>query len=102
MAPPWSSPTTAIAATAPASPSRPSPMCPRTSESLPELVAPLIGRPVAEPQPLDGGITNRNFRVRTAEGDFVVRVYGEKTAALGIDRPAERLATEPAARPRVG
>jgi thiamine kinase-like enzyme len=77
-------------------------MCPRTSESLAELVAPLIGRPIADPEPLDGGITNRNFRVRTPEGDFVVRVFGEKTAALGIDRSAERLATEAAARAGVG
>jgi Ser/Thr protein kinase RdoA (MazF antagonist) len=77
-------------------------MCARTSDSLADLVAPLIGRPVANPEPLDGGITNRNFRVRTAEGDFVVRVFGEKTATLGIDRLAERLATEAAARAGVG
>jgi aminoglycoside phosphotransferase (APT) family kinase protein len=77
-------------------------MCPRASEPLAELVRPLIGAPLAEPEPLDGGITNRNFRVRTAEGDFVVRVYGEKTSALGIDRSAERAATAAAAQAGVG
>src|SRR5437763_6701174 len=93
----WSSPTTATAATARASRSRPPPMCPRTSE-----LASLIGAPLGDPEPLDGGITNRNFRVRTAEGDFVVRVFGEKTSALGIDRTAERAAAEAAARAGVG
>jgi aminoglycoside phosphotransferase (APT) family kinase protein len=42
---------------------------------------------------LDGGITNHNFRV----GDVVVRCPGENTSALGIDREAERAATERAA-----
>jgi thiamine kinase-like enzyme len=73
-------------------------MYPRTSESLTSL----IGVPLGDPEPLDGGITNRNFRVRTAEGDFVVRFFGEKTSALGIDRNAERAATEAAARAGVG
>jgi thiamine kinase-like enzyme len=72
-------------------------MCPRTSE-----LASLIGVPLCDPEPLDGGITNRNFRVRTAEGDFVVRVFGDKTSDLGIDRSAERAATEAAARAGVG
>jgi thiamine kinase-like enzyme len=72
-------------------------MCPRTSE-----LASLIGEPLGEPEPLDGGITNRNFRVRTAEGDFVVRMFGAETSALGIDRGAERVATEAAARAGVG
>src|SRR5436309_5472406 len=94
---PWSSRTTATAATAHASPSRLPPMCPRTSE-----LASLIGSPLGDLEPLDGGITNRNFRVRTAEGDFVVREFGDKTSALGIDRRAERAATEAAARVGVG
>jgi thiamine kinase-like enzyme len=77
-------------------------MCPRTSESLAELVRPLIGEPIGDPEPLDGGITNRNFRVRTEQGDFVVRLFGPKTSALGIDRDAERAATEAAAQAGVG
>ncbi|MCI0458027.1 MAG: ethanolamine utilization protein EutH [Gemmataceae bacterium] len=38
---------------------------------------------------LGGGLTNRNFKV-DADGDsFVVRIYGEGTEALGIDRERE-------------
>jgi thiamine kinase-like enzyme len=77
-------------------------MCPRTSDSLAERVRPLIGEPLGEPAPLDGGITNRNFRVRTREGDFVVRLFGAKSSDLGIDRGAERAATEAAAGVGVG
>jgi Ser/Thr protein kinase RdoA (MazF antagonist) len=77
-------------------------MCPRTSESIADLVRPLIGEPLGEPEPLAGGITNHNFRVRTSEGDFAVRVFGKGTSALGIDRDAERAATEAAARAGVG
>ncbi|HEY2603969.1 MAG TPA: choline kinase family protein [Thermoleophilaceae bacterium] len=77
-------------------------MSPRTSESIAELVRPLIGEPLAEPEPLAGGITNHNFRVRTDRGEFAVRVFGRGTAALGIDRDAERAATENAARSGVG
>ena len=47
--------------------------------------------------PLDGGITNRNFRVRFGERDCVLRLPGRDTELLGIDRAAERLATERAA-----
>jgi aminoglycoside phosphotransferase (APT) family kinase protein len=43
--------------------------------------------------PLGGGITNHNFRA----GDVVVRLCGEGTAELGIDRDVERAATEVAA-----
>ncbi|HEY1597763.1 MAG TPA: phosphotransferase [Thermoleophilaceae bacterium] len=77
-------------------------MCPRTSESIADLVRPLIGEPLGEPEPLTGGITNHNFRVRTAEGEFAVRVFGKGTSALGIDRDAERAATEAAAHAGVG
>jgi thiamine kinase-like enzyme len=54
--------------------------------------------PLAEdPVPLDGGITNRNFRVRFTERECVVRLPGRDTDLLGIDRRAERIATERAA-----
>jgi thiamine kinase-like enzyme len=62
----------------------------------------LIGEPLAEPEPLDGGITNRNFRVRTDRGDFVVRVFGRGTSQLGIDRRTEQAAAEAAAAAGVG
>ena len=47
--------------------------------------------------PLDGGITNRNFRVNFGGTDYVVRLPGKNTDLLGIDREAERLATKRAA-----
>ena len=67
------------------------------SESL-ERLAPLLGQLEGEPLPLDGGITNRNFRVRLGGSDVVVRLPGKDTALLGIDREAEREANECAAR----
>jgi thiamine kinase-like enzyme len=53
--------------------------------------------PASEPVPLDGGLTNRNFRVRFGERDTVVRLCGKETDALGIDRDTEALATAQAA-----
>jgi aminoglycoside phosphotransferase (APT) family kinase protein len=60
---------------------------------LESSVAPLRG----EPRQLDGGITNRNFRVTLGDADYVVRRPGKDTELLGIDRDAERLANEAAA-----
>ncbi len=54
-------------------------------------------RSSGEPQPLDGGITNRNFRVTLGGADYVIRRPGKDTDLLGIDREAERLANEAAA-----
>jgi thiamine kinase-like enzyme len=54
----------------------------------------LKGAPVA----LEGGITNRNFRVCMGGAEYVVRLPGRDTGLLGIDRRAERLAGETAAR----
>jgi thiamine kinase-like enzyme len=46
---------------------------------------------------LGGGITNRNFRVDVDRtGSFVVRLSGKDTELLGIDRDAERFATQAA------
>jgi thiamine kinase-like enzyme len=56
-------------------------------------LAPLQG----EPRELDGGITNRNFRVTLGGADYVVRLPGKDTELLGIDRSAELLANEAAA-----
>jgi Predicted choline kinase involved in LPS biosynthesis len=39
--------------------------------------------------PLEGGITNRNYRVRVGDETFVLRLPGAETALLGIDREAE-------------
>jgi thiamine kinase-like enzyme len=61
-----------------------------------------LGARVGEPVPLEGGITNRNFRLRLGEDDYVLRVPGKDTGALGIDRGAEAAATELAARVGAG
>lgn len=69
-------------------------------DPLRAIVARLAGRlgaVGAEPVPLDGGITNRNFRVRFGDRDCVLRLPGRDTELLGIDRAAERIATERAA-----
>ena len=56
-----------------------------------------LGPADGEPVPLEGGITNRNFRVRFGGDDYVVRLPGKDTALLGIDRETERLASNAAA-----
>ena len=61
--------------------------------SLEQSLGPAAGAPV----PLDGGITNRNFRVRFGDRECVLRLTGRDTALLGINRDAERLASERAA-----
>ena len=57
----------------------------------------VLGRPEGAPEPLDGGITNRNFRARFDGRDYVIRVPGKDTSLLEIDRGAERVANERAA-----
>jgi thiamine kinase-like enzyme len=57
-----------------------------------------LGEAESEPTPLDGGITNKNFRVSMGGSEYVIRVPGKDTALLGIDRIAERAANEAAAR----
>ncbi len=56
-----------------------------------------LGPRSGEPSALDGGITNRNFRVTLGARDYVIRLPGKDTSLLGIDREAERLAGEAAA-----
>ena len=63
---------------------------------------PALGAAEGEPEVLDGGITNRNFRVTAGGREVVVRLPGKDTELLGIDRDAERAATEAAARLRLG
>ena len=46
---------------------------------------------------LSGGITNRNYRVETGGEVFVLRISGEKTDLLGIDREQEYAANHAAA-----
>jgi len=62
-------------------------------QRLESSLGPLNG----EPSPLEGGITNRNYRVTLGERQYVIRQPGKDTDLLGIDREAERLANETAA-----
>lgn len=48
-------------------------------------------------EPLGGGITNHNFRVEVGEETFVLRIGGEDTQLLGIDRESEHAASRVAA-----
>jgi thiamine kinase-like enzyme len=69
--------------------------------ALDEIVEQLegsLGAAAAPPEPLEGGITNRNFRVALGGQDYVLRLPGKDTSLLGISRDAERLANEAAAR----
>jgi thiamine kinase-like enzyme len=53
-------------------------------------------------EPLEGGITNHNYRVVVAGEAFVLRVSGERTDLLGIDRRIEAEAARLAAAAGVG
>src|SRR5687767_9514918 len=73
--------------------------------SVDDLVRRLSGQLGAlegEPIPLKGGITNRNFRVHFGGEEYVMRLPGKDTGALGIDRDAEHQASLEAARLGVG
>jgi thiamine kinase-like enzyme len=63
-----------------------------------DQLAAQLGPLEGEAMPLDGGITNRNYRARFGAVDVVIRMPGKDTEQLGIDREAERLANECAAR----
>jgi thiamine kinase-like enzyme len=56
----------------------------RVCEQVPELAS-----PDREVDPITGGMTNRNYRVRTPSGDYVVRMSVRETGELGIDRENE-------------
>ncbi len=60
-------------------------------------LTPLLGPPESSPVLLEGGITNRNFRMTWGGRECVVRLPGKETALLGIDRATERDATRHAA-----
>jgi thiamine kinase-like enzyme len=66
-------------------------------DQVPELAAP--DRRVV---PISGGMTNRNYRVRTSEGDYVVRISVRETGELGIDRDNEHHNSVLAAQAGVG
>lgn len=77
----------------------------RATSEIAEIVdrlAPILGRHSGDPVPLDGGITNRNYRVSFGGDDYVVRFPGKDTNLLEIDRLAELAASELAAEAGVG
>lgn len=57
-------------------------------EQIIERIPELRGRR-ARLSPLGGGLTNRNYRVDTDDGVYVLRIAGPNTAFLGIDRACE-------------
>jgi thiamine kinase-like enzyme len=71
--------------------------------TIPELtevvarVTALLGPRQGSVVQLEGGITNRNFRVNFGGTDYVVRLPGKRSEILGIDRTAECIATKSAA-----
>ncbi len=66
-------------------------------EEIVQRLEPSLGPLAGEPVALSGGITNHNFRVTLGGDEYVIRVHGAGTALLGIDRQAERQASEAAA-----
>lgn len=62
-------------------------MSPKGLDELLDQVPCLTGRVRVEE--LAGGLTNRNYRIVTNVGDYVVRCSGSDAALLGIDRDAE-------------
>jgi thiamine kinase-like enzyme len=53
-------------------------------------------------EPLGGGITNHNFKVRAGGEEFVLRIGGNDTELLGIDRQVEHTASVAAAALGIG
>src|SRR5262245_59804885 len=61
-----------------------------------------LGAVTEPPRALDGGFTNRNYRVGLGGADYVVRIWCKDTGVLGIDRDNEREATRIAASLGIG
>ncbi len=59
------------------------------------------GQPVVA-SPLSGGLTNRNYRIDVSGESFVLRVGGENSSLLGIDRSIEHACSMAAAKLGVG
>jgi thiamine kinase-like enzyme len=69
---------------------------------LPDRLVALLGPADGAPQPLAGGITNTNWRVRLGGRDYVVRQCTPGTEILGIDRSDEHEASRRAAELGIG
>lgn len=75
-------------------------MDPAIERILPRVLGPAAAGAVVTPLP--GGITNRNYRIQAGGEDLVLRIGGEGTHLLGIDRAREHAASAIAARLGVG
>ena len=70
---------------------------------MPELadiiarLEPELGALEGDPHPLDGGITNRNYKLRLGGEDLVLRLCDHGAEVLGIDRSTEEIASRRAA-----
>jgi thiamine kinase-like enzyme len=62
----------------------------------------VLGEREGPAESLSGGITNRNYRVNLGGRECVLRLPGQDTQLLGIDRVAEQLAAERAASLGIG
>jgi aminoglycoside phosphotransferase (APT) family kinase protein len=71
-------------------------------EAVLARLEPLLGPAAAPPAPLEGGITNRNWRARLGDGEYVVRVCARGVGVLGIDRDCEHEAARRAAELGIG
>jgi len=78
------------------------PVPPPDPVTLLDQLEPVLGERGGVPVALDGGITNRNYRIAMGGEDYVLRICGKDTAVLGIDRDAECEATMAAAKLGVG
>jgi thiamine kinase-like enzyme len=74
---------------------------PRTIEATVRQV-PAWAHASLDIRPLHGGITNRNFVVTAHGQEYVVRIPGERTELLGIDRANEAEAAQRAAELGIG
>ena len=70
-------------------------------QTLIQLIPELRGRPLTV-SPLGGGLTNRNYRIDDAEDSYVLRLAGQETVLLGIDRGCEAACARAAALLGVG
>jgi thiamine kinase-like enzyme len=74
---------------------------------MPELDAiiarlePELGALEGRPEPLEGGITNRNYRLRLGGEDLVLRICDPGAEVLGIDRITEEIASRRAAAEKI-
>ena len=64
-----------------------------SSSDIVAHLEPRSGPSSGEPAPLEGGITNRNFRATLGGGEYVIRRHGKDTEPAG-DRPRGRAAGE--------